>query len=453
MRILVVLSMAPAAQFSRVSDSGARRSASSAALTAANSHSKRSSSPARLAVRRARAAASISLAAAESAAAPRLALLDFKVCASRTQASASPPSMARRRSASRFGVSARYTSISSTRKSAPYSSTHSLALLLISFSTARFSMTSISLIRAPIAEGQKYRKGAARPRRAFDFHPAAVRLGQLLDDIQAEAESFLALDDGHPFEFLEQAGNLFEIDAGAAVGDPHHGVTGAGRAAERDAAAVGGELEGVLQQIADDPLDRQCVAREAGAIAAVEGELDRALARLEFVAVRQLRQQRGQIDRRFVQRQLSRLDRRDVEIIVDQRLQHAPVIENPPVQAARQIRVRLGAFIEQERGAAEDQTHRVADVVRQHGGKLGALALHQPLGAQIAVHGDDRSRLIFLGAEKMALRLHRAAVGAQDRAFVIPGKALPGARLLLLARGARLLFAAQERGDGFAGEI
>src|SRR5581483_11191233 len=128
-----------------------------------------------------------------------------KVCASRTQASALPLSLNRSRSASRFGVSARYTSISSTRKSAPYSSTHSLALLLISFSTARFSMTSISLIRAPIAEGQKYRKGAARPRRAFDFHPAAVRLGQLLDDIQAEAESFLALDDGHPFEFLEQA--------------------------------------------------------------------------------------------------------------------------------------------------------------------------------------------------------------------------------------------------------
>ena len=120
--------------------------------------------------------------------------------------------------------------------------------------------------RAAVAR-QAHADDRADARRGADAHRAAVQLDQRFGDREAEARALMRLGE-LAFHLLERTAEVLQgvgrdADAGILDGD-HHGLAG-GAAAHRDAAAVGGELHGVRQEVEQDLLDRAAVDPEPDA--------------------------------------------------------------------------------------------------------------------------------------------------------------------------------------------
>ena len=101
-----------------------------------------------------------------------------------------------------------------------------------------------------------------------------VRVGNRLDDGEAETEAVAVVGASgiESLEWLEDPLELARRDLRAGVGDGEDGVTVAGVGCEADAAAVDVVVDGVAEEVGDEPLDE---ARVAGRLRRLERGVER----------------------------------------------------------------------------------------------------------------------------------------------------------------------------------
>src|SRR3954464_10297812 len=112
------------------------------------------------------------------------------------------------------------------------------------------------VIRGRSGRGEFQAEGAAFAGGGVDLDLAAVDLGDVFDDREAEAGAahFAAAAAVDAVEAFEDAGEVVLGDADAVVGDLDGDRLAVGTGADVDAAAVGGVLAGVVDQVGDRAL-------------------------------------------------------------------------------------------------------------------------------------------------------------------------------------------------------
>src|SRR5205807_7729194 len=116
---------------------------------------------------------------------------------------------------------------------------------------------------------------------ALDLDPAAVRLGEMLDDGEAQAAAALVAGAAlvHPVEALEDASQRLRRDADAGVADLDQRVAALPRQAQQHLAARPVVLDGVVEQVEEQPLDAVGVAGQARQRLVAQLQTDALLAR------------------------------------------------------------------------------------------------------------------------------------------------------------------------------
>ncbi len=227
----------------------------------------------------------------------------------------------------------------------------------------------------------------------LDVHPAAVPVDDRLGDREAETRTLdlLLLRDRGPEEPGEQPVLLVERDPAAGIGHrQRHPVLVVGRG-DPDPAAVGGELHGVREQVADHPL-------ELGAVAVDHAEVVRHLDRdvehppLEQRADRGARvgDHRAEVDRREVEPERAGVHAGQGEQVTDQQLEALGV----PVDHRERLHLVRGQLAErllqQHLEVAGDAGQRRAQLVGDGRDELGLrqVELTQPVHRRLLVGVD-----------------------------------------------------------------
>ena len=129
----------------------------------------------------------------------------------------------------------------------------------------RFASVLALLGRPPVERQAHHHRRAGAERRA-DAHHAAMQFDQRLGDGQAQPRAVMGLGE-LAFDLLERPAELLQRvarDADAGILDADHHGAARHAAAHRDAAFLGGELDGVGQQIERDLLERAPVGLAGG---------------------------------------------------------------------------------------------------------------------------------------------------------------------------------------------
>src|SRR5438552_4582839 len=226
---------------------------------------------------------------------------------------------------------------------------------------------------APLAkrggERQLDRNGRSLAGLAAGHDPAAERLGEAADDVEAETRGAVVAR----VERLEQARQHLRGDARAPVADRDANPPAVGREHGVDVhPAVGAVLERVVDEVLDDLLHLHAVAAERGQVARRPPRDEPVERRPRESAGLERREDVGQRERLDPERELAGLEAGDVE----RGAEKVDELDRLPLQRGRHLALLVGQraerpFAEQAR-VADERVQRRTQIVR-HGAERVAL--------------------------------------------------------------------------------
>src|SRR5580658_1527944 len=216
--------------------------------------------------------------------------------------------------------------------------------------------------RRPVDRNPADDPGAVGDRR-FEFDRSAMEFDEGLDQRQAEPGPALAVRRVAAFEFLEDTGLLLRRDADAGVADRKDEFAVPAPCRERHGPAGRGKFDGVGDEVEHRLADTAFIEHDRPDVGrAVEFQRDVETPRPLPAQGQNSGEEGMDIDRRALQRQLSGLDRGQVENVVDQRQEPLRAVEDAAAILDLPVVEGTEILCGQDLGEADDGIERRAQL-------------------------------------------------------------------------------------------